>query len=360
MKFGPVPIERAEGKILGHNVAGRDGQRVLRKGKRLTPADVATLQSIGYRTVYVAELDVDDVGEDQAARAVAVAVIGQNVQPSFAGGGRMNVVASVRGVVRVDADCLGRMNEIEGITVATIGRHACAGPKQLVATIKIIPFAVPRTALDRVAQVAGATGTPPIRIDALSTRRTALILSGMPGARERVMGEFGPAIRTRLEALGSTLDWVDYVQLEDEDHERQLAEMLSLRIGDGAQAIVLAGETAIMDRHDIAPRAIERAGGIVTCFGAPVDPGNLLLVAFLGDVPILGAPGCARSHKTNVVDWVLPRLLAGDRLTRADITGLGVGGLLDEIMERPAPRESRGLEPQTTQTAPTEEDRWQR
>ena len=94
-----------------------------------------------------------------------------------------------------------------------------------------------------------------------------------------------------------------------------------------------------MDRHDIAPRAIERAGGEVACFGAPVDPGNLLLLAYLGPVPILAAPGCARSRKENVVDRVLPRLLAGERLSRGDIVSMGQGGLLEDVPERPMPRE---------------------
>jgi molybdenum cofactor cytidylyltransferase len=93
-----------------------------------------------------------------------------------------------------------------------------------------------------------------------------------------------------------------------------------------------------MGRHDLAPRAIELAGGTIEVLGAPVDPGNLLMLAYLGDVPILGAPGCARSRKANVIDRVLPRLMAGEHLTRADIAALGHGGLLDDVPERSMPR----------------------
>jgi molybdopterin biosynthesis enzyme len=340
MKFGPVALDQAEGKILGHNIASPSGQRLLRKGKPLTAADLALLRINGYRSVYVAELETDDVNEDEAAREIASLVMGPGagVRASFAGGGRVNVLAERLGVVRVDTARLNRINTIDGVTIATMVNHSAATPKQMAATIKIIPFAVPQAALDQARATVTEVKVALIRLDALLPRHVALILSGLPGAQARVRGDFSPAIQARLETLGSTLDWVDYVQLEDEDHERQLSEMLTRRIAAGAQAIVLAGETAIMDRHDIAPRAIERAGGEVTCFGAPVDPGNLLMVAYLGDVPILGAPGCARSRKVNVVDWVLPRLLVGDRLTRADITGLGVGGLLEEIAERPMPR----------------------
>ena len=131
---------------------------------------------------------------------------------------------------------------------------------------------------------------------------------------------------------------VDYVPLEDDQGEAALAELLTQHINGGAGLVVLAGESAIMDRYDIAPRAVERAGGEVICFGAPVDPGNLLMLAYVGDVPVLGAPGCARSPKTNVIDWVLPRLLAGERLARADILALGHGGLLEDTPLRPMPR----------------------
>ncbi len=341
MKFAPIPLDHAEGKILGHNIAGPDGQRLLRKGKALTPADVAALRAMGHRSVYVAELEPGDVGEDEAARSVAAQVMGSGLLTSFAGGGRMNLLAAQLGLVRVDVERLNRINEIEGITIATVVNHAAVTARQMVATIKIIPFAVPTTAIEATRRICDESGCAVIRVDALPSRRVVLILSGMPAVRERVVGDFEPAMRARIEALGSQLVAVDYVPLESEDGERDLAQALTRHAESGAQLVVLAGETAIMDRHDIVPRAIERANGQVTCFGAPVDPGNLLMIAYLGDLPILGAPGCARSRKVNVVDWVLPRLLAGDRLTRRDITTLGAGGLLEEISERPRLRAAR-------------------
>jgi molybdenum cofactor cytidylyltransferase len=150
--------------------------------------------------------------------------------------------------------------------------------------------------------------------------------------------EFDAPLRRRVEDLGSTLEQVGFVTLEDEAGEAALAQALGRFVAGGCELILLAGETAIVDRHDIAPRAIERAGGEVACFGAPVDPGNLLLIAYLGPVPILAAPGCARSRKENVVDRVLPRLLAGERLTSAEVVTLGHGGLLEDVPERPMPR----------------------
>ena len=176
-------------------------------------------------------------------------------------------------------------------------------------------------------------------VDLLTPKTVGLILSGSPSARARVQADFDAPIKGRIASLGSAVKLEDYVPLEDETGEAELAAALQKQKGAGAQLIVLAGETAIMDRHDLAPRAIERVGGEVTCFGAPVDPGNLLMVGYLGEVPVLGAPGCARSRKVNVVDWALPRLLAGDRLTRKDVMDLGHGGLLEDIPERPMPRQ---------------------
>jgi molybdenum cofactor cytidylyltransferase len=177
-----------------------------------------------------------------------------------------------------------------------------------------------------------------VKVDALPRRSVGLILSGSTSIHARLLSDFDP-LRVRIERLGSSLDRTDFVALNDESDEAALAGMLRDQLSAGIELVLLAGETAIMDAHDIVPRAVIRAGGAVESVGAPVDPGNLLMLAYIDDVPIVGAPGCARSKKTNIVDWVLPRLLAGDRLTRRDIVGLGHGGLLQDVHERGAPRE---------------------
>ena len=335
MKFGPVPLEHAEGKILGHNIAGPDGHRLLRKGRPLTGEDIAALRSLGRISVYVAELAPDDVDEDAAARRVAKAVGGGGLRLPGAASGRANLLSTALGVLRVDAGRLARVNELEGITLATLAAHSPVRPRQIVGTVKIIPFAVPEAAVRAAEAIAG--DAPLIRVDALAPQPVSLIFSGSVSIREKLADDFAP-LAERVTALGSRIASTDYVPLEDESGEAMLAELLRQRAS-GARLIVLAGETAIMDRHDIVPRAIERAGGRVECLGAPVDPGNLLMIAYLGGVPILGAPGCARSRKVNIVDWVLPRLLAGDRLTRRDILALGHGGLLEDVPERPMSRD---------------------
>ena len=339
MKFGPVLLAEAEGKILGHNIAGPDGRRIFRKGKPISAADIATLREIGRSSVYVAELEAGDVDENTAALRVARAVAGEGLRLMGPSTGRVNFFARSLGVLRVDVARLVQINACKGVTLATLRTSLPVGRKKgrqnhMVATVKILPYAIPESVVETAERIA-ANG-PIIQVDALQPRTAALILSGSPTARERILKGFDPPLRRRLEALGAAIESVDFVPLEDEQGEVELAEVLLQRAS--ADLIVLAGETAVMDENDIAPRAIRRAGGEVIAFGAPVDPGNLLLLAEVNGAPVLGAPGCARSPKVNIVDWVLPRLLVGDKLTHADIFSLGHGGLLDEILERGLPR----------------------
>ncbi len=336
MKFEPLPLSEARGKILGHNVAGVDGRRLLRKGKPLTDDDLETLRALGRSSVYVAILENGDVDEETAARRVAEAVCGPGLHIPGASYGRANLLSNEAGIVRVDVERLRRINECDGITLATLTNHSPVSAKQIVATVKIIPYALPESTV-RAAEAIANGSAPIVRVDALPSRSVGMILSGSISIQSRLLSDFSP-LRERIERLGSFVSRTDFVALDDEASEALLAETLKQQISSGAEMILIAGETAIMDAHDIVPRAVERAGGSIETVGAPVDPGNLLMLAYLEEVPVVGAPGCARSRKANIVDWLLPRLLAGDRLTRKDIIELGHGGLLLDVRERGMPR----------------------
>jgi hypothetical protein len=335
-----VPLEQAEGKILGHNVTGDGGRRLLRKGKALETRDIARLRELGRRVVYVAVPETGDVDEDSAALRVSRAVVGADgIRLAGPSTGRVNLYATAIGIVRVDVEALERLNQQEGVTLATLASGTAVGVGKMVGTTKILPYALDERAVREVEEA--AAGRPPILLlERLPQRRVGLVLAGSRGAEERVMSGFRAGLEPRLVALGSRLDATDYVVLEEESGEEALGGAIERQLAAGMDLVVLAGETAIMDRHDIAPRSVELAGGEVVCFGAPVDPGNLLVLGYVRDVPILGAPGCARSPKRNIVDLVLPRLLAGERLGRRDIVALGHGGLLEDVPERPMPRSS--------------------
>jgi hypothetical protein len=347
MKFEPVPLSEAKGKILGHNIADADGRRLLRKGKPLSDEDLEKLRLLGRSSVYVAILELDDVDENKAARRVAEAIRGPGLHMVGVASGRANLLADEIGVLRIDVDRLAQINECDGITLATLATHSPIHARQIVATVKIIPYAVPESVVSAAETIASEKG-PVVRVDALPNKSIGMILSGSTSIHARLISDFAP-LRERIEKLGSAVTRTDFVALEDEPDEAALSKMLEQHVASGIGMILLAGETAIMDSHDIVPRAVERAGGHVASVGAPVDPGNLLMLAYIEDVPIVGAPGCARSRKTNIVDWILPRLLVGDKLTRRDIVELGHGGLLQDIRERGMPRDIREEEsdPQT-------------
>lgn len=339
MKFEPVPLSRAKGKILGHNIAAADGRRLLRKGKPLSDEDLEKLRLLGRSSVYVASLEPDDVDENKAARRVADAICGPGLHIVGVASGRANLLADEMGILRIDVDRLAQINECNGITLATLATHSPVPARQIVATVKIIPYAVPESVLRSVEEIAAEQGQM-VQVDALPSRSVGMILSGSTSIHARLISDFAP-LSDRIEKLGSSVTRTDFVALEDIADEATLAEMLEQHLAAGIRMILLAGETAIMDAHDIVPRAVERAGGYVESVGAPVDPGNLLMLAYIGEVPVVGAPGCARSRKTNIVDWILPRLLVGDKLTRRDIVGLGHGGLLQDVRERGLPRDIR-------------------
>lgn len=328
MKFGPVPLSEAKGAILAHSV-GVDGGR-LRKGARLGDAEIAALRAAGLESVIAARLGPEDVSEDEAAAALARAVVpdpGSGLDIGAAATGRVNLRASGAGVLQVDAGAIDRANGIDPmITIATLPEWSRVEPGQMVATVKIISYGVAGPALG--AACAAAAGA--LRLRGPVLRRAALIETevGKP-----VADKGRRALETRLERLGVTLDSHVIVP-------HRAAEVTGALAGTGAELICILTGSATSDPGDVAPAALRAAGGTVAHFGMPVDPGNLLFIGALGGRPVIGLPGCARSPALNGADWVLERVICGVPVGRGDIMGMGVGGLLKEIPSRPRPREA--------------------
>ncbi len=323
MKLANIPIEQAVGAVLVHNVVDAEGHKALSKGRLVRADDVDKLRALGKTTVYAAILDPGDVREDDAAARLAQAAAGERIEPSKPSGGRVNLYAAERGFLRVNGKALARLNDLPGVTLATIPSHTPVMPKKMVATIKTIGLAVPEAVLEQAARIAAdegpAVSCAPLRID-----QVAVILTGSKDGRARVHEVFAPPIRARIEELGARVHSLEYVGEE----EGAIADAITSATQGGAAMVILAGETSIMDAEDTTPRGIRRAGGVVELYGAPVEPGNLVLLAYCGAVPVIGAPGCVKSRETNVVDLILPRLLAGERVTRGDVNALAEGGLL--------------------------------
>ncbi len=323
MKVEKVPVDKAPGHLLLHNQTGPDGRKVLKKGRRLTEEDISVLKALGRQEIYVAILAKDDVSENEAARRLGEIMSGEQINSSRATTGRVNLSAAISGLFKVNRQGLLDFNDRPGFTLATITNNSLVQPKALVGTIKIIPYTVPEPDLE-AAETILRRESPLLEIKPFVIKRAALITTGSEAAREKVIESFTPSLRERLTSYGAELNIGPYVSEEETEIRQALQEALV----DGAEMILIAGETSIMDVDDITPRAIKAAGGEIVHYGVPVEPGNLLLLAYHHDIPIVGAPGCARSKHYNVVDMVLPRLAAGERLTRRDLIELGHGGYL--------------------------------
>ncbi|MFM2150606.1 MAG: hypothetical protein RLZZ187_2912 [Pseudomonadota bacterium] len=331
MIFGPTPLDDAKGAILAHTL--RLPGKVLKKGTVLEETALAALREAGKREVIAARLEAGDVPEDEAADRIANLLMASLIARSRASTGRVNLFAESAGLFTVDAGLVDRINQVdESITVATLPNRSVVAAKEMLATIKVIPFAVPGAVLGVIEAL--AKGRTAISVQPFRQLSVGLVLTELPGLKESVMEGAVEATTARVTALLGTMLPVERVRHE----EGPVADALTRLRKAGAQLLLIAGASAVVDRRDVGPAAILRAGGAIEHFGMPVDPGNLICLGRVGDVPALVLPGCARSPKLNGFDWVLERIFAGQRVTARDVMGMGVGGLLKEIEQRPLPR----------------------
>jgi molybdenum cofactor cytidylyltransferase len=347
VKFGPTSATDAAGAYLAHTIRMPGG--ALKKGRLLTDSDIARLKDAGIATIQAARLEPGDIHEDVAACRLATALVGPGLKTSAAFTGRVNLIATAGGVLQVDADRINRINAIhESVTVATMPAFEPLAERQMAATIKIIPFAAPEGAVATAEAIARDSDGPALTLHGYKPFKAALIQSTLPNVKPSVLDKTVDVTRARIEVLGGTLagEWRC-------DHD---AAAIAATINEadtlGADLILIAGASAIVDRADALPAGVEAAGGSVLHFGMPVDPGNLIMVGQRNSRPIYGLPGCARSPKMNGFDWVLQRFAAGVAVTPKDIQRMGVGGLLAEIGIRPLPRDQAPRQASTAPSAP--------
>ena len=334
MKFGDTPIDEAAGAILAHS--WRAGGINFAKGRVLSGDDVARLKAAGVAEIVAARLGADDVHEDLAAATVAKALAGEGIEITAPFTGRCNHFAREAGLAVIDQERIDALNELdESVTVATLPPFARVSPRQMVATVKIIPYGAPRAAMDRAVDVAKSGNRPMISVAPFKAMKAGLVQTRLPGTRDKVLDKALSTTGKRLTSLGSAVTGERRVTHDAGAIAGALKELKD----EGCDIFLIAGASAIVDRQDVVPAGIEQAGGKLLHFGMPVDPGNLLLTAELDGKPVLGLPGCAKSPKYNGFDMVLERLAAGLAVGRAEIVRMGAGGLLAEIPTRPQPRD---------------------
>jgi molybdenum cofactor cytidylyltransferase len=333
MKFGSVPVAEAAGGIAVHSI--RKAGLVLKKGTLIGPSEVAALRAADVGEIVVARLEPGDVSEDQAAAEIAATVAGEGVRIDRAFTGRANLFADDPGVLVVDKTAIDCLNLIdEAVTFATLPAFKPVVAGEMIATVKIIPFAVAGAVRDATVAVARSKA-PLIRVAPYRIRKVGVVSTVLPGLATKVIEKTLTVTAERLKPAGAAIVAERRVPHEQTAIAKAIEEVLR----EGAELVLVFGASAIADRRDAIPAAVAAIGGEVEHFGMPVDPGNLLLMAQVRGKPVLGAPGCARSPKENGFDWVLMRLLAGVAVPRETIAAMGVGGLLMEIVTRPQPRD---------------------
>ncbi len=332
MKFGETPLDDALDAILAHS--HRLEERALKKGRRLTAEDIEILRNAGYKSVVCARIEENDILEDDAADQLASAVTGANLSKAVAFTGRCNIFAEQDGLVIYDPRRLDGFNMVdESITLGVVPPFQKVSKGQMIATLKIIPFALPANTV-RIAQSIAETCESLLRVAPFRTLKAGLVQSRLPGTKESVLDSTVAVTESRLEGLGGAL----VKEVRCEHSESAMSRAIDEVLGAGADLLLVSGASAVVDRRDIVPASIEKAGGRILHFGMPVDPGNLMLMGHIKEVPVIGMPGCARSPKLNGFDWVLQRIAADVPAGPRDIMRMGSGGLLKDVPTRPLPR----------------------
>lgn len=332
MKFGPVPVDQAQGTILAHTMTV--GDKRIRKAHVLTAQDIEAFKAEGFEELVVAVLENGDVEENEAATRIAEALVFSGIQARPAATGRVNLHAEHAGLFTVDKALIDAINLVDpSVTIATVAPYASVVADQMVATVKIIPYAVQARVMEDIATL--TKGREAFAVRPFRARSVGIIQTMLPSVKESVLDKTSRVTEARLARTGSHVVAERRTPHVTEDVAAAIREL-----ADQTDMLLVFGASAMSDPDDILPAAIRASGGTVSRAGMPVDPGNLFVLGEREGKPLLGAPGCARSPKENGFDWVLDRLIADIPLTTQDIAGMGVGGLLMEIPVRPEPRQA--------------------
>ena len=331
MQLAEFVTADCQGLVLAHRQNFANGS--IAKGTLLTADHLAEIGAAGIATLVCARPDAGDVHEDEAAARLAKLLAPENLDFTMAATGRVNVKVPRQGLVRYERALIRAINEIdERITFALVQHNQLLARGQMAATLKIIPFFVPDSSLRQIENL--LAGAPAFGFYPLKSALVALIQTRIPGQADRLFAGTKKVTGDRLAVLGSEVMASPVCAHNKTDVARQIQDCMA----GGADIILLCGGSAIIDRQDELPQAVIEAGGQVIQLGLAVDPGNLLMFAKIGNVPVIGMPGCARSPKLNGLDWVLQLVLADVDMTRSEFADMGAGGLLMEIASRPLPR----------------------
>ena len=319
-----IATRQAVGHVLAHDVTriipGSSKGPAFKKGHIIKEQDIEPLLDMGKAHVYVLELSADQVHEDAAARRIAVAAAGHGLKLSPPSEGRINLIAEYHGLLKVDVAALNQLNTIQDVVFATLHNNLRVESGRPVAGTRVVPLVVPESTVAE-AEAVCRKNPPLIAVQPFQSIPVGMITTGSEVFLGRIKDKFGPVVEKKFKSLGS---WITRQIFVSDDVDKTVEAIRSL-IGEGARMVVLTGGMSV-DPDDRTASGIRSAGAQVVTYGSPTFPGAMFMLAYIGDVPVLGLPGCVMYHRTSIFDLVVPRLLAGERLTREDIVRLGHGG----------------------------------
>ncbi|RJR34784.1 MAG: molybdopterin-binding protein [Desulfobacteraceae bacterium] len=324
-----IKVQDAVGTKLAHDITEiRPGEfkgPAFRKGHVVCDEDLCHLQRLGKNHLYILEMEEDELHENQAASILAGAIAGEGIvwkdEPRE---GKINLFAGRAGLVRVDTAALAAFNMVDDVMCATLHNHTLVKEGQLVAGTRAIPLVVKKSVIERAAAIAAQNG-PLLSIQPLRPVKVGLVITGNEVYHGVIEDRFVPILTEKVEALGSNVHCVDFAP----DNADEISKVIRGQLSKDCGLLLLSGGMSV-DPDDVTRHGIRLAGAGEFHYGAAVLPGAMFLVAYLGDVPLLGVPGCGLYHRTTVLDLVLPRILAGERIGKKDLAFLGHGGLCQD------------------------------
>jgi molybdenum cofactor synthesis domain-containing protein len=319
-----IPVEEAVGMPLAHDITeivpGKHKGPAFRRGHIVRKEDISKLLDVGKRHLYVMELEKDDVHEEDAARRLARAAAGPNLKLTDPVEGRVNMVAEISGLLKIDADLLFRFNSLGDLMMATLLSNRYVKQGDVVAGTRTIPVVVKEELIQKAETL--CRDHPIVKIWPIPARRIHLIVTGSEVYSGRIKDGFEPVVRKKVSEMGS--DLVDK-KLATDDPD-QISQLIRDAKQAGAEIILVSGGMSV-DPDDQTPEGIRRSGAKVESHGFPILPGSMFVMAYLNETPVLGLSGCVLHDPFTAFDLLLPRLLAGETISRADIMALGHGGL---------------------------------
>lgn len=331
-----IPVLEAVGSILCHDVTrivpGEHKGPAFRKGHIIREEDIPALLAIGKEHIYVLNIEPGTLHEDDAAERIARAAGGPGIKFSGPSEGKVNLIAEVPGLLKVNAEGLLRINSIEGVAFGTLHSNQRVHADSPVAGTRVIPLVIEEEKIGKVEEVCRQYA-PIIQVKPFRPWKIGMVTTGSEVYHGRITDKFGPVIRQKFAELGSKV--VEQVLVSD-DSSMTVAAIRRL-IAEGAEMVVATGGMSV-DPDDQTPGSIRAAGSQVVVYGAPVFPGAMFLLAYIGTVPILGLPGCVMYFRTTIFDLIVPRLLAGETVGRQEIAALGHGGYCPACPECRYPR----------------------